>query len=71
MTLTLALTEGLEWLLDASGNIFYGKNRWPNIGPIPWTAMAAVAAVTGYHLGGWRLAVLGGGTMVWTALIGQ
>lgn len=71
LTLTRALTEGLEWLLDASGNIFYGKNRWPNIGPIPWTAMAAVAAVTGYHLGGWRLAVLGGGTMVWTALIGQ
>ena len=71
LTLTRALKEGLEWLLDASGNIFYGKNRWPNIGPIPWTAMAAVAAVTGYHLGGWRLAVLGGGTMVWTALIGQ
>ena len=71
LTLTRALTEGLEWLLDASGNIFYGKNRWPDIGPIPWTAMAAVAAVTGYHLGGWRIAVLGGGTMVWTALIGQ
>ena len=71
LTLTRALTEGLEWLLDASGNIFYGKNRWPDIGPIPWTAMAAVAAVTGYHLGGWRIVVLGGGTMVWTALIGQ
>lgn len=71
LTLTRTLTEGLEWLLDASGNIFYGKNRWPNIGPIPWTALAAVAAVTGYYLGGWRLALLGGGTMAWTALIGQ
>ena len=38
---------------------------------MPWTAVAAVAAVIGYYLGGWKLALLGGGTMVWTALIGQ
>lgn len=71
LALTRFLTDGLQWLLDASGNIFYGKRRWPFIGPIPWTALAAVAAIVGYYLGGWRLAVLGGGTMVWTALIGQ
>lgn len=71
LTLTRFLTEGLEWLLDVSGNIYFGKRRWPNIGPIPWTAMAAVAAVIGYYLGGWRLSLLAGGTLVWTALIGQ
>jgi len=71
LTFTRTLTEGLEWVLDVSGNIFFGKRRWPFIGPVPWTAMAAVVAVIGYYLGGWRLAVLGGGTMVWTALIGQ
>jgi glycine betaine/proline transport system permease protein len=71
LALTRSLTEGLEWLLDFSANIFFGKRRFPNIGPIPWTAMAAVASVIGYYLGGWRLALLGGGTMVWTALIGQ
>ena len=71
LALTRFLTEGLEWLLDFSANIFYGKRRFPNIGPVPWTAMAAIAAVIGYYLGGWRLALLGGGTMVWTALIGQ
>jgi glycine betaine/proline transport system permease protein len=71
LALTRFLTEGLQWLLDASGNIFFGKRRWPFVGPIPWTAMAAVAAVVGYYLGGWRLALLGGGTMIWTALIGQ
>lgn len=71
LVVTRTMTEGLEWLLDVSGNIFFGKRRWPNLGPIPWTAMAAVAAVIGYYLGGWRLALLGGGTMVWTALIGQ
>jgi len=71
LTFTRTLTEGLDWLLDVSGNIFYGKNRWPNIGPMPWTGLAAIAAVTGYYLGGWRLSLLGGGTMIWTALIGQ
>ncbi|MFT4959437.1 MAG: glycine betaine/proline transport system permease protein [Lentimonas sp.] len=71
LAFTRFLTEGLEWLLDTSGNIFFGKRRWPNVGPIPWTAMVAVAAVIGYYLGGWKLALLGGGTLVWTALIGQ
>ena len=71
LVLTRTLTEGLETLLDASANIFYGKRRWPYIGPIPWTALAGVTAVVGYYLGGWRLALLGGGTFVWTALIGQ
>lgn len=71
LRLTRFLTEGLEWMLDFSGNIFFGKRRFPNVGPMPWAAVAAVAAVVGYHLGGWRLALLGGGTMVWTALIGQ
>lgn len=71
LAFTRFLTEGLEWLLDFSANIFFGKRRFPNIGPVPWTAVAATAAVIGYYLGGWRLALLGGGTMVWTALIGQ
>ena len=71
LTFTRFLTGGLENVLDASGNIFFGKRRWPFLGPIPWTALAAVVAVVGYYLGGWRLALLGGGTMVWTALIGQ
>ena len=71
LALTRFLTGGLETVLDASANILYGKRRWPNIGPLPWTSVAAVAAVIGYYLGGWRLAVLGGGTFIWTALIGQ
>ncbi len=71
LAFTRWLTEGLEWLLNVTANLLFGKRRWPNIGPIPWTAIAGVAAVIGYYLGGWRMALLAGGTFVWTALVGQ
>ena len=69
--LTRGISAGLEWLLDITANLLHGKRRWPNIGPIPWTAIAAASAVLGYWLGGWRLSLLAGGTCVWTALVGQ
>ena len=61
----------LQFMLDTMANLLEGKRRWPNLGPIPWPAIAAVAAVIGYYLGGWRLALLAGLTFVWTALVGQ
>lgn len=69
--LTRAISGVLEWLLDLTANLLYGKHRWPYLGPIPWTAVAAVAAVIGYGLGGWRIALLAGGTFIWIALVGQ
>lgn len=70
--LTRWFAEGpLEFMLGVTANLLEGKHRWPFIGPLPWSCVAAVAAVIGYYLGGWRLALLGGGTFVWTALIGQ
>ena len=69
--LTRGLSAGLEWLLDATANLLYGKRRWPYLGPLPWTAVAAVGVVIGYWLGGWRMALLAGATFAWTALIGQ
>lgn len=71
LAFTRFLTEMLEFVLDATANLLFGKRRWPSIGPIPWTAIAAVAGVVGYYLGGWRMALLGAGTFIWTALIGQ
>lgn len=70
--LTRWIAEGpLQFLLDTTANLLEGKRRWPFIGPMPWTAIAAAAAVLGYWLGGWRMAMLAGGTFVWTALVGQ
>ena len=71
LALTRFLTGGLETLLDASANIFFGKRRWPNLGPIPWTALTMAVTVLGYSLGGWRLAALAGVTFTWTGLMGQ
>ncbi|EBA15458.1 glycine betaine/proline ABC transporter, permease protein [Roseobacter sp. SK209-2-6] len=69
---TRFIAEGpLEFLLDTSANLLEGKRRWPYLGPVPWAAVAGVAGVIGYALGGWRLAALGAGTFIWTALIGQ
>ncbi len=70
--LTRWVAEGpLEFLLNTTANLLEGKRRWPFLGPIPWTAIAGIATVVGYYLGGWRMAALAGGTFVWTALIGQ
>lgn len=69
--LTRLISDGLEKVLDATANLLYGRRRWPFLGPIPWTAVAAAAAVLGYWLGGVRLALLAAGTFVWTALVGQ
>jgi len=69
--LTRSITAGLESLLDITANLLYGKRRWPNIGPIPWTAIVAAMGVLGYWLGGWRLGALAVVTFTWTALVGQ
>jgi len=71
--ITRWFTEGpLSFGLGVTANILEGKYRWPFMeDPLPWSSIAAVAAVVGYYLGGWRMALLGGGTFVWTALMGQ
>ncbi|MEL7257028.1 MAG: glycine/betaine ABC transporter permease, partial [Pseudomonadota bacterium] len=68
---TRFLSGILEFVLDAVANILYGRARWPRFEALPWTVIASGAAILGYALGGWRLALLAGGTFVWAALIGQ
>lgn len=71
MTLTRAFSDVVEFCLDVTANLLYGKSRWPRLGPIPWVVIAATAAVVGHALAGWRLAALAGGTFVWIAVMGQ
>ena len=71
INVTRAIADGIGFLIDAAANILYGKSRWPKLEALPWSAVAGVAAVLGYWLGGWKLAVLAGGTFIWTALMGQ
>lgn len=73
MVITRWFAEGpLAFLLGVAANLLEGKHRWPYLeDPIPWSAIAATAAVVGYYLGGWRLALLASGTFLWTALMGQ
>lgn len=61
----------LEYALDTAANLLYGKRRWPNFDAVPWSAITAGMTVLAWHLGGWRLALLAGGTLVWTAVMGQ
>jgi glycine betaine/proline transport system permease protein len=71
MALTRAFSDMVEFCLDVTANLLYGKSRWPRIGPIPWVVIAATAFVAGYALGGLRLALLAGGSFVWIAVMGQ
>lgn len=71
MALTRAFADMVQWCLDVTANLLYGKVRWPRLGPIPWSVIAVSAAMAGYALGGLRLALLGGGTFAWIALMGQ
>ena len=74
MFVTRRIAAGLGYLLEATSHAFIFERRtpWPRLDfPLPWTAVAVVAGVIGHYLGGWRMALLGGGTFTWIALIGQ
>ncbi len=71
MAFTRAFSDVVEFCLDVTANLLYGKSRWPNVGPIPWVVIAATAMMAGFALGGVRLAALAGGTFVWIAVMGQ
>ncbi len=56
----LDFTEGL--LID--GNSIFGFE----VPPIPWLMLVGIAAVVGHWAGGWKLALLGGGTIAYFAI---
>ncbi len=71
MAATRAFSDVVEFCLDVTANLLYGKSRWPRIGPLPWVVIAVTFGMIGYALAGWRLALISGGTFVWIAVMGQ
>ena len=68
---TRAIALGVEWPLDIVHGLLAGGFKTPDIPPIPWIMIAGLAAVFGWWLKGWRLALLAGGCIVYFALFGK
>jgi len=68
---TRALGTAIEWPLDLVEAILIGG--FPSLGlpALPWIMVAGLAAVFGWWLKGWRLALLAGGCIVYVALFGK
>ena len=69
---TRAVAGAVELPLDfAEGVLISGFRRPWSLPPLPWVAIAGLAAVLGWWIGGWRLALLAGGCFVYFALFGK
>ena len=69
--LTRALATAIEWPLDLMEGILI--TGFPTIGlpALPWIMVVGLAAVLGWWLKGWRLALLAGGCIFYVALFGK
>ncbi len=66
--ITRAISSGIEAPLQFTENLFHrGFEDW-GIAPIPWIMFVGLAAIYGWRLKGWRLALLGGGCFFYLAL---
>ena len=68
---TRAIAYGIEWPLDIMEGLLTGGFKSIDIPAIPWVMIAGLAAVFGWWLKGWRLALLAGGSIVYFALFGK
>ena len=68
---TRAIAFGIEWPLDIVHGLLADGFRSIGIPAIPWVMIAGLAAVFGWWLKGWRLALLAGGCIVYFALFGK
>ncbi|MEX2647690.1 MAG: ABC transporter permease subunit [Alphaproteobacteria bacterium] len=68
------LTRGVSWVLDWplgwSEAVLYKGFRDLGVGPVPWVALVAGAAILGHWIGGRRLAVLAGLGFFYLAMFG-
>lgn len=67
---TRAVSWLLEWPLGWSEALLYEGFRDVPVGPLPWVAVVAGAAILGHWVGGGRLALLAGIGFLYLALFG-
>ncbi|MBR7888818.1 ABC transporter permease subunit [Marinomonas sp. A79] len=65
------LLGGVKTIVIFTSWDFVSDNEWAYIPALPWTAVAAGAFLLGHYLGGVKLSVLAGLSMVYIALFGQ
>ncbi len=69
LTRTLALV--IEWPLDLIEGILISGFKALGLPALPWIMVAGLAAVFGWWLKGWRLALLAGACITYVALFGK
>jgi glycine betaine/proline transport system permease protein len=68
--LTRGLTWVLDWPLTWSEALLYKGFKDVGVGPLPWVAVVAGAAILGHWIGGRRLALLAGVGFLYLAVFG-
>ena len=68
---TRAIGRAVEWPLDLMEGILISGFGSLGIPPLPWIMIVGLAAVFGWWLKGWRLALLAGGCIFYVALFGK
>jgi len=69
--LTRAIAEVVEWPLDLAEGLLISGFDDLGLPPLPWVMIVGLAAVFGWWLKGWRLALLAGGCIFYVALFGK
>ena len=69
--ITRAVAGVIDWPLDFSEAVLISGFRDLGIPAIPWVVSAGLAAVLGWYLRGWRLALLSGTCIAYFAIFGK
>jgi glycine betaine/proline transport system permease protein len=69
--ITRAIASAVEWPLDFSQALLVSGFRGLGLPALPWVMIVGLAAVLGWWLKGWRLALLAGGCIFYVALFGK
>ena len=68
---TRSISSTIEIPLEFTEALLHEGFKDIGVSPIPWVILVGLAAIYGYYLKGWRLALLGGGCFFYLALFSQ